>query len=175
MHMVSLNASKLLRSYISDHWQMAKINLFFSLWSKLLQGVPHLLVQFYSISTWWFFPLNCNACIFIGDTTPYFYDLSLNFVFENSEEQPNVIMIWFENNYMRMSYFFHRQREFQIPRVNTVWKGSNSARYYEAITWDLVSSFIVLKIQAHWKISRLEFINGNLKIVPAIGFCDITD
>ena len=38
-------------------------------------------------------------------------------------------------------------------RNNAVWKGSNSISYFGPIIWDVVLS--ELKLQAHWKISRV--------------------
>ena len=32
------------------------------------------------------------------------------------------------------------ETEFQIPRLNTVWNGSNSIRYFGPVIWDLVLS-----------------------------------
>ena len=38
------------------------------------------------------------------------------------------------------TYNFPRNREFQIPRVNTVWYGSNSLTNFGPIIWDLIYS-----------------------------------
>ena len=40
------------------------------------------------------------------------------------------------------TYNFRRNREFQLPRVNTVWNGPNSYRCFRAIIWDLLPSVL---------------------------------
>ena len=52
---------------------------------------------------------------------------------------------------------FRRNREFQILRLYTVWNDPNSFRCFEPIIWDLFPSEHKCS-----KISRLEFVNGNL-------------
>ena len=36
-------------------------------------------------------------------------------------------------------YNFRRNREFQIPNENAVWKGSYSVRYFGPAIWDLIT------------------------------------
>ena len=61
-------------SYMSDHCQRNKINKSFSVWSALLQGVPHgsvlglVLVNGYLNDLFYF--LRCDVCSFTDDTTP---------------------------------------------------------------------------------------------------------
>ena len=54
----------------------------------------------------------------------------------------------------------HRKREFQILRLYTVWNDPNSFRCFEPIIWNLFPSE-----HKCWKISRLEFVNGDLRNV----------
>ena len=65
------------------------------------------------------------------------------------------------------SYLFITQKKHLLnvqskQRVNTVWSSSNSVRYFGLI-WFPQN----LNRQAFWKISGMEFINGNLRNTPA--------
>ena len=84
------NALKLIFSYISDRWQRTKINLSFSSWSELLQGVPQgsvlgpILFNIYLNGLLYF--LHCDICNFADDTAPFVCDKDLEFVISQLEE-----------------------------------------------------------------------------------------
>ena len=85
---------KLIFSYISDRWQRTKINLSFSSWSELLQGVPQgsvlgpILFNFYLNDLFYF--LHCDICNFADDATPFVCDKDLEFVISQLEEHSQV-------------------------------------------------------------------------------------
>ena len=80
-------------------------------------------------------------------------------------------------------YHFGRNREFQIPRVNTVWNGSNSVRYFGPIIRDLINYKLSIiykligKLQNgihKWKPKKCPCRTVKL-FVPKIGFCSISE
>ena len=101
------SALKLILDYLSDRWQRVKINATFSSWSELLKGVPQgsvlgpLLFNIYLNDL--FFILTCEACNFADDTTPFVSNLNLNVVLEKLEENAEICLNWFNNNYMKMN------------------------------------------------------------------------
>ena len=50
-----------------------------------------------------FYFLSCDVCNFADDTTPYVCDKNLVFVLAKLEENSDIALKWFENNYMKMS------------------------------------------------------------------------
>ena len=98
---------KILLSYLSNCWQRTKINLSFSSWSELLQGVlPRsalgpILFNIYINDLFYF--LTSDICNFADDTTPYVCDSSLAYVLEKLEEYSAPPMEWFEINEMKMN------------------------------------------------------------------------
>ena len=47
--------------------------------------------------------LSCDICNFADDTTPYVCDKNLAFALANLEENSNIAMKWFENDYTNMN------------------------------------------------------------------------
>ena len=98
---------KILLSYLSNCWQRTKINLSFSSWSELLQGVlpgsalGPILFNIYINDLFYF--LTSDICNFADDTTPYVCDSSLAYVLEKLEEYSAPPMEWFEINEMKMN------------------------------------------------------------------------
>ena len=104
----SKNSLALLFSYLSDRWQRTKINLSFSDWEELLQGVPQgsvlgpLLFNIY-LNDLFYILKDANICNFADDTTPYVSDLCLKTVMEKLEEDSEIAITWFECNYMKLN------------------------------------------------------------------------
>ena len=79
----------------------------FSLWSKLIQQVPHgsvlgqIWINIYLNDL--FFYVNGIIFNFADDAIPCVCDISLNLVFKKLEEQANVAMRWFGNNFMKIN------------------------------------------------------------------------
>ena len=104
----SEQALLILSSYLSNRKQRVKINNTFSSWTDLIQGVPQgsvhrpLLFNIY-LNDLFFSLKNINVCNFADDTTPYVCDKSIETVLKLLEENCEIALCWFENNYMKLN------------------------------------------------------------------------
>ena len=163
------NALKLIFSYISDRWQRTKINLSFSSWSELLQGVPQgsvlgpILFNIYLNDPFYF--LHCDICNFADDTTHFVCDKDLEFVISQLEEHSQVAINWLENNYMNINsdqchllISGHKHEQIWAKRGNDkIWETRSVELLWVTIDNDLKFDEHLLKIclKANRKLSAL--------------------
>ena len=104
---ISVEAPKVLLSNLQESRKRVKINTTLSSWTQLIQGVPQgsvlgpMLFNIYINDM--FFALNeIDICIFADGTTPYFFDSNLKSVLEKIEHNSELVIDWFEMNYMKL-------------------------------------------------------------------------
>ena len=96
----SLDALKVLLSYLQDRWQRVQINTAFSSWTQLLKGVPQgsvfgpMLFNIY-INDIFFAWKGIDLCNFTDDTTLK--------GLETLEANSELAMAWFAMNYMKLN------------------------------------------------------------------------
>ena len=101
------NALRLIKSYLTDRWQRAKINTAYSSWSKLLSGVPQgsvlgpLLFNLFINDL--FYIITIDICNYADDNTTYTFDLSLDILMTKLECAANTAIEWFQYNGMKLN------------------------------------------------------------------------
>ena len=102
----SIDALKIVRSYLSDRWCRTKIDGSYSNWQKILRGMPQGSVngpKWFNIylNDLFFLFLNTNVCNIADDTTPYACDADLGALLQNLESDVASALLWFDANYMK--------------------------------------------------------------------------
>ena len=92
----------LIKSYLSNRWQRAKVNLSFSTGSELTLGVPQGSVLgplLFSIDI----TELTDVCNYANDTTFHACDSSLEDLIRRLEHDSILAIEWFESNYMKLN------------------------------------------------------------------------
>ena len=102
----SLEALKIVHSYLSDRWHRTKIDGSHINWKKILSGMPQGSVngpKWFNIylNDLFFLFLNTEVCNIADDTAPYACDADLNSLLHNLESDAASAIMWFDANYMK--------------------------------------------------------------------------
>ena len=104
----SHTASKLMNDYLTNRQQRVKVNGSFNSWKDLRRGVPQgsvlgpLLLNKY-INDLLLFTQNSDICNYADDTTIYSCDKSLDTTTHKLENDCNVALKWFADNFMKLN------------------------------------------------------------------------
>ena len=121
---VDIPSLKLLHSYLTKRKQRVKLNGTYSLWSKILFGVPQgailgpLLFNIFPCDLFQFF-LDVDIAKYADDNTPHSSNINLNKVLHDLEKISNTLFKWFTDNLLKpnpeKSYFLaNSTQEIQI-------------------------------------------------------------
>ena len=104
----SKSALMLIKSYLSNRWQITKIYYSYSFWIELVLGVPQgsiigpLFFNIY-LSHLFSIALEVDVCNFTDDNTLYTCVLSLNDLIVKFESAAALVIDWIRYNYMELN------------------------------------------------------------------------
>ena len=105
---VDIKSLKSLQDYLFNRTQRAKLESTFSLWLKILLGVPEgsilgpLLFNFFLNDMLWFVE-KTDICNFAEDNSIYSCAKSVNDVIENLQSDLKITLKWFKDNQMMVN------------------------------------------------------------------------
>ena len=106
----SMDALKIVHSYLNNRWHRTKIDGSFSTWKEILSGVPQGSVngpKWFNIYLNDFFFLyldtSTDVCNIADDSTPYACNADLATLLHNLESDVASAILWFDANYMLLN------------------------------------------------------------------------
>ena len=132
----SKESLKLIKSYLTNRWQITKLNTGFSKWTEILLGVPQgsvlgpLLFNIY-IKDLFFLVENTNICNYGDETTFFACDSDLHYLISRLEHDYVLVIEWFECNYMKRN---HDKCHLLISghKYESVWANIGSCKVWES-------------------------------------------
>ena len=104
----SIDALKIVHSYLSDRWIRTKVDGSYSTWKQILSGMPQGSVngpKWFNIylNDMFFLFLDTEVCNIADDSTPYACNAVLSVLLQHLESDVASAIMWFDANYMKLN------------------------------------------------------------------------